>query len=53
MLTISIGCEKTYQCEAGNPKIVGAECNDGSSSGATGSGACSSHDGVKYWKCQD
>ena len=32
---------------------VGAECNDGSDSSATGSGACSSHGGVKCWKYSD
>jgi hypothetical protein len=30
---------------------TGAVCNDGSSSSATGSGACSGHGGVKYWLC--
>jgi hypothetical protein len=29
---------------------IGAVCNDGSSSGATGRGACSHHGGVQYWK---
>ncbi len=28
---------------------TGAVCNDGSTSYATGSGACSSHGGVFYW----
>lgn len=28
---------------------VGAVCNDGTSSSATGSGACSHHGGVSYW----
>lgn len=31
---------------------VGATCNDGSETTATGSGACSGHDGVKEWKCK-
>ena len=31
-------------------KRKGATCWDGSSSGATGSGACSSHKGVMYWE---
>lgn len=36
----------------GNPKVkrIGATCCDGSSSGATGRGACSHHGGVKYWE---
>jgi len=29
----------------------GAVCNDGTTSTATGSGACSHHGGVKYWLC--
>jgi hypothetical protein len=32
---------------------VGALCNDGTSSTATGSGACSHHGGVKCWKYSD
>jgi hypothetical protein len=28
---------------------VGAICNDGTKSSATGSGACSSHGGVRVW----
>ncbi|MCU7496100.1 MAG: hypothetical protein HF314_17530 [Ignavibacteria bacterium] len=28
---------------------IGAVCNDGSTTSATGSGACSHHGGVKYW----
>ncbi|MBI2427495.1 MAG: hypothetical protein HYV29_01610 [Ignavibacteriales bacterium] len=31
---------------------AGAMCNDGTTSSATGSGACSSHGGVKYWICK-
>jgi hypothetical protein len=30
-------------------KRVGAICNDGWQSSATGSGACSQHDGVDHW----
>lgn len=29
---------------------IGAACKDGSSSSATGRGACSHHGGVRYWK---
>jgi hypothetical protein len=32
---------------------VGATCNDGSSSSATGSGACSHHGGVQCWRYSD
>ncbi len=32
---------------------VGALCNDGTSSSATGSGACSHHGGVSCWKYSD
>jgi len=31
---------------------IGAICNDGYQSTATGSGACSSHGGVKEWICK-
>ncbi|MBL7877433.1 MAG: hypothetical protein JNL53_17340 [Cyclobacteriaceae bacterium] len=31
---------------------VGAKCKDGTTSTATGSGACSGHGGVKEWICQ-
>lgn len=40
-----------YQCQAGDPNIVGARCKDGSRSDATGQGACSRHGGVDYWIC--
>ncbi len=33
----------------GRGKRVGAVCNDGWRSSATGSGACSHHGGVDYW----
>lgn len=32
---------------------VGAVCRDGSSSSATGRGACSHHGGVAYWKTKE
>ena len=32
---------------------TGAECNDGTTSSATGSGACSHHHGVKCWIYND
>lgn len=42
----------SYPCDNVYTTRVGAVCNDGSSSTATGSGACSSHGGVKYWLCK-
>lgn len=50
-LFISCSKGKEYTCESGNPNIVGAVCNDGTTSDATGSGACSSHGGVDHWVC--
>ena len=32
---------------------IGAVCNDGTESTATGSGACSHHHGVKCWNYND
>jgi len=33
----------------GKGKRIGAMCEDGTRSSATGSGACSHHGGVDYW----
>ena len=41
-----------HQCGTNENDRIGAKCNDGSTSTATGSGACSSHGGVKYWICK-
>lgn len=41
--------EESSSCVAADR--TGAVCNDGTSSSATGSGACSGHGGVDYWKC--
>lgn len=61
---ITFGCTKqssnpstsnsspTYQCNAGDPNIVGCGCMDGTTSTAKGHGACSGHGGVDYWICQ-
>lgn len=38
-----------YQTESQRKVRVGAVCNDGTRSKATGRGACSHHGGVKYW----
>lgn len=39
-------------CYGKNAHRVGAVCNDGTKSKATGRGACSNHGGVKYWLCK-
>ena len=36
-----------FACSKG--RRIGARCNDGTRSSATGSGACSHHGGVDYW----
>ena len=43
-----------YNMQSCNMVRTGAICNDGQSSSATGSGACSSHGGVRQWieSCQ-
>lgn len=53
---VSIGCGEADSTNNHNSRKkydsrerTGAICNDGSTSRATGSGACSHHDGVKYW----
>jgi hypothetical protein len=38
---------------AGERVRVGAICKDGTTSKATGSGACSHHKGVQCWKYND
>ena len=50
--TTLTGCKKdTTKPGPSTPCQVrtGAVCNDGTTSTATGSGACSHHGGVKYW----
>ena len=34
-----------YQCQSGDPNIIGEMCNDGTRSNPTGRGACSHHGG--------
>jgi len=53
---VSIGCGEADSTNNYNIRNkhdsrerTGAICNDGSTSRATGSGACSHHDGVQYW----
>lgn len=48
-------CEKeddNASCQDTPSLRRGAMCNDGTTSTATGSGACSGHGGVDYWLCQ-
>jgi hypothetical protein len=47
----STSCGKKYECPQGDSEIVGARCNDGTTTDATGQGACSHHDGVESWLC--
>jgi hypothetical protein len=37
----------------GDRHRIGATCNDGTASTATGSGACSHHGGVSCWRYSD
>ncbi len=41
------------QFQASQRYRIGALCNDGTESGATGSGACSHHGGVNCWLYSD
>ena len=47
LLIIVILTSCLIACSKG--KRIGARCNDGTRSSATGSGACSHHGGVDYW----
>ena len=44
--------EKECGTAGASGTVIGARCNNGSRSNATGQGACSSNGGVKYWICQ-
>jgi hypothetical protein len=51
LFALSLSCEDDKgDCPASDR--TGAMCKDGTSSTATGSGACSNHGGVDYWKCK-
>ncbi len=54
LLSASLSCTKTDEVtnSSGDCVRVGAICNDGTRSNATGSGACSHHGGVREWICQ-
>jgi hypothetical protein len=57
MLTgISVACgndlDNGAPCDSVRTNRIGAKCKDGTTSTATGSGACSSHGGVDYWICK-
>ena len=46
-ILITISLITLSACDKG--ERIGAKCNDGSNSSATGRGACSHHGGVDYW----
>jgi hypothetical protein len=55
IVLLSLGCDDELDgvpCDAQHTKRIGAKCRDGSTSSATGSGACSHHDGVEYFICK-
>ena len=52
--TLSLSLSRTVSTPIPTPRQrVGATCRDGTSSQATGSGACSSHGGVLCWRYSD
>jgi hypothetical protein len=53
VLGFAIALSLTVGAAAADRQRVGAECNDGTQSSATGSGACSHHKGVKCWIYDD
>jgi hypothetical protein len=55
-ILLSTACSKDgdpggVPCGTQQTNRIGAKCMDGTTSTATGSGACSSHGGVDYWLC--
>src|SRR5690606_29647822 len=64
LIFLVVGCSKdedtsstnnsssSAPCDQTHTQRVGAKCNDGTTSTATGSGACSHHGGVAYWLCK-
>jgi hypothetical protein len=51
MTFTSCGKDDPEPCSAGDPAIVGCECNDGTITNETESTACSSRGGVHHWIC--
>jgi len=52
-LAVLLYCVIYVSCDTTEPCVrVGAYCNDGTTSTATGSGACSGHGGVRDWICE-
>jgi hypothetical protein len=53
---INVACsddlDQGVPCDSVRTNRIGAKCMDGSTSTATGSGACSHHGGVDYWICK-
>ncbi len=52
VLMVFVSCTKDSDCQNDPGKRSGAVCKDGTSSTATGSGACSGHGGVDHWTCK-
>lgn len=48
----SSSSNSSSDCQTDASKRRGAVCKDGTTSTATGSGACSGHGGVNYWLCK-
>lgn len=53
LISIFVSCAKdpVSSGDCAPEHRTGAVCNDGTTSTATGSGACSHHGGVKRWLC--
>jgi hypothetical protein len=54
LILVAIGffsCSKD-DCQSDPSKRSGAKCKDGTTTSATGSGACSGHGGVSVWQCK-
>jgi hypothetical protein len=55
LLTVALGSAMAFSGSAaqGDRHRIGAVCKDGTTSTATGSGACSHHGGVSCWQYSD
>jgi hypothetical protein len=55
LAAIALVCVMAFTSSEAQPERhrVGAVCNDGTNSTATGSGACSHHGGVLCWQYSD